>query len=55
MAGVLNDADFSELVEMISDAFIEDQVAVIEAEIANKVERVLKGKVSPDYLLRLCK
>jgi len=55
MARVLNDADFSEMVEMISAAFIEDQIAAIEAEIANKVERGLKGEVSPDYLPGLCK
>ena len=46
--GILNDADFSELVKLASGAFI-------EAEISEKVENVLKHKKLDQLLLSIWK
>ncbi|WP_141699374.1 hypothetical protein [Candidatus Thiosymbion oneisti] len=53
--GVLDDDDFNELMKMASAAFIEAEVATIETEIEDKVERVLEDKIPMDYLLGLWK
>jgi len=52
----LDNDDFSELVKMVSAAFIEAEVAVrVERILEEKVEKVLESKISTDYLLGLWK